>query len=77
MLLQAVYQLSVVFTIYYGGKYGNWGVFDTQDNRELLRTFVFNIFIFMQLFSQHNSRRVDNKIGIWYQVWFYEGSVYV
>ncbi|CAI4213507.1 unnamed protein product [Parascedosporium putredinis] len=33
----------------------------------LLQTMVFNTYVFMQLFNQHNCRRVDNHINIYYQ----------
>ncbi|KAL2202900.1 calcium-translocating P-type ATPase [Sarocladium strictum] len=63
ILLQAVYQLAVVFTLHYG----DFQVFNPDRSAAYLRTLTFNTFIFMQTFNQHNCRRVDNNIGIWYQ----------
>ncbi|EQK99641.1 ATPase, P-type, calcium-transporting, PMCA-type [Ophiocordyceps sinensis CO18] len=65
ILGQAVYQLAVVFTVHYAG----WDIFnpDTKFEAEKLQTLVFNIYVCMQFFNQHNCRRVDNKLDIWYQ----------
>ncbi|KAK0385096.1 hypothetical protein NLU13_7574 [Sarocladium strictum] len=63
ILLQAVYQLAVIFTLHYG----DFEVFNPDRSDAYLRTLTFNTFIFMQTFNQHNCRRVDNNIGIWYQ----------
>lgn len=65
ILGQAIYQLLVVFVVHYAG----WDIFDphTQPEIEKLQTLVFNIYVWMQFFNQHNCRRVDNKLDIWYQ----------
>ncbi|GJN86153.1 hypothetical protein PLIIFM63780_009730 [Purpureocillium lilacinum] len=65
ILGQAIYQLAVVFTIHYAG----WDLFDvdTRNEKHRLQTLVFNIYVWMQFFNQHNCRRVDNKLDIWYQ----------
>lgn len=65
ILGQAMYQLLVVFLVHYVG----WDVFnpDSADQVEKLQTLVFNIYVWMQFFNQHNCRRVDNKLDIWYQ----------
>lgn len=65
ILGQAIYQLVVVFTVHYAG----WEIFnpDTEFETEVLQTLVFNIYVWMQFFNQHNCRRVDNKLDIWYQ----------
>lgn len=49
--------------------YGAWDLFnpDTKNEIEALQTLVFNIYVWMQFFNQHNCRRVDNKLDIWYQ----------
>ncbi|RDA83389.1 hypothetical protein CP532_4726 [Ophiocordyceps camponoti-leonardi (nom. inval.)] len=72
ILGQSIYQLVVVFTVHFAG----WDIFnpDTQFEIEKLQTLVFNIYVWMQFFNQHNCRRVDNKLDIWYNVlrnpWF-------
>jgi Ca2+-transporting ATPase len=65
ILGQAIYQLAVVFTVHYAA----WDIFDlnTKEEIEKLQTLVFNIYVWMQFFNQHNCRRVDNKLDIWYQ----------
>lgn len=65
ILGQSIYQLLVVFLVHYIG----WDLFDptTKNEIEKLQTFVFNIYVWMQFFNQHNCRRVDNKLDIWYQ----------
>ncbi|OAA82295.1 P-type calcium ATPase [Akanthomyces lecanii RCEF 1005] len=65
ILGQSIYQLLVIFLVHYIG----WDIFDptTTNDIEKLQTFVFNIYVWMQFFNQHNCRRVDNKLDIWYQ----------
>lgn len=65
ILGQAIYQLLVIFLVHYVG----WDIFNpgTENEIEKLQTLVFNIYVWMQFFNQHNCRRVDNKVGIWYQ----------
>ncbi|KAK1245896.1 hypothetical protein MKX07_004965 [Trichoderma sp. CBMAI-0711] len=62
---QSIYQLLVVFLVHYVG----WDLFNpgTEHEIEKLQTLVFNIYVWMQFFNQHNCRRVDNKLDIWYQ----------
>ncbi|TLS30659.1 hypothetical protein PpBr36_03935 [Pyricularia pennisetigena] len=62
---QALYQLIVIFTLHYG-KDALWNP-QTETERDQLQTLVFNIYVWMQFFNQHNCRRVDNKLNIWYQ----------
>ncbi|RKL21168.1 Calcium-transporting ATPase 2 [Fusarium oxysporum] len=65
IICQAIYQLIVVFVVHYAG----WDLFnpDTEFEIEKLQTLVLNIYVWMQFFNQHNCRRVDNKLDIWYQ----------
>lgn len=65
ILCQAIYQLLVVFLVHYVGM--DTFVPDGNNRHEQLRTLVFNIYVWMQFFNQHNCRRVDNKLDIWYQ----------
>ncbi|KAI6434302.1 hypothetical protein MCOR21_002354 [Pyricularia oryzae] len=62
---QALYQLIVIFTLHYG-KDALWNP-QTKLQEDQLQTLVFNIYVWMQFFNQHNCRRVDNKLNIWYQ----------
>ena len=65
---QAIYQLVVTFTLYFGGpailKY------NTADPiiRLELNTMVFNAFVWMQIFNEFNNRRLDNKFNIFERV---------
>ncbi|OLN97932.1 Calcium-transporting ATPase 2-like protein 2 [Colletotrichum chlorophyti] len=65
ILGQAIYQLVLMFTLHYAGD----ALFNptTTADRESLQTMVFNIYVWMQFFNQHNCRRVDNRLNIWYQ----------
>ncbi|KAF7561459.1 hypothetical protein G7046_g2684 [Stylonectria norvegica] len=65
ILGQAIYQLVAMFVVHYGA----WDLFnpDTEFEIERLQTLAFNMYVWMQFFNQHNCRRVDNKLDIWYQ----------
>lgn len=65
---QSIYQLVVTFVLNFAGaKIFSW-------DHGHLQTVVFNTFVFMQIFNQYNSRRIDNKLnileGIWKNRWF-------
>ncbi|CAG8134065.1 unnamed protein product [Penicillium nalgiovense] len=66
---QSIYQLVVTFILNFAG-----GKIFTSWDYEHLQTVVFNTFVFMQIFNQYNSRRIDNKLnfmeGIWKNRWF-------
>ncbi|KAJ5135625.1 ATPase P-type K/Mg/Cd/Cu/Zn/Na/Ca/Na/H-transporter [Penicillium bovifimosum] len=60
---QSIYQLVVTFILNFaGGKIFSW-------EHEHLQTVVFNTFVFMQIFNQYNSRRIDNKLNIMERIW--------
>ncbi|KAJ5166831.1 ATPase P-type K/Mg/Cd/Cu/Zn/Na/Ca/Na/H-transporter [Penicillium canariense] len=65
---QSIYQLVVTFVLNFAGK----SIFPWDDGH--MQTVVFNTFVFMQIFNQYNSRRIDNKLnimeGIWRNKWF-------
>jgi Ca2+-transporting ATPase len=68
---QAIYQLIVTFTLYFGGmKIFNYG----PDRQQELNTMVFNTFVWMQIFNEFNNRRLDNKFnifeGVFKNYWF-------
>ncbi|CDM28491.1 hypothetical protein DTO013E5_1052 [Penicillium roqueforti] len=55
---QSIYQLVVTFVLNFAGdKIFSW-------DSGHLQTVVFNTFVFMQIFNQYNSRRIDNKLNI-------------
>jgi Ca2+-transporting ATPase len=55
---QSIYQLIVCFVLWFGGP----SFFDYPEAQ--LRTLIFNVFVFMQIFKLINSRRIDNKLNI-------------
>ena len=59
---QSIYQLVVTLILYFGGNsilsYG------TPGEKDRLHTTIFNTFVWMQIFNQYNSRRLDNKFNI-------------
>ncbi|PTB81726.1 cation transporting ATPase [Trichoderma longibrachiatum ATCC 18648] len=58
ILGQSIYQLTVCFVLWFGGP----SFFDYPEDQ--LRTLIFNVFVFMQIFKLVNSRRIDNKLNI-------------
>lgn len=56
---QAVYQLAVTFILYFAG-----GKIFTSWSQKELDTVVFNTFVWMQVFNELNSRRLDNRFNI-------------
>ncbi|EAW07747.1 putative P-type calcium ATPase [Aspergillus clavatus NRRL 1] len=69
---QSIYQLVVTLILNFAGK----SIFhlQTHDDEERLETMVFNTFVWMQIFNQWNSRRIDNGLnifeGIFRNRWF-------
>ncbi|CAH0042136.1 unnamed protein product [Clonostachys rhizophaga] len=55
---QSIFQLIVCFVLWFAGP-----SFLNYPEREL-RTFIFNVFVFMQIFKLVNSRRIDNQLNI-------------
>ncbi|KAI1436244.1 hypothetical protein GGR50DRAFT_693429 [Xylaria sp. CBS 124048] len=63
---QAIYQLAVTFTLYYGAY--AIGIAEREDTTLVFSTrrdtLVFNTFVWMQIFNQWNNRRLDNGFNI-------------
>lgn len=59
---QSIFQLVVTFILYFGG--ASIFSYETSREREQLQTVVFNTFVWMQIFNQYNSRRLDNGFNI-------------
>ncbi|OAP54446.1 calcium-translocating P-type ATPase, PMCA-type [Fonsecaea erecta] len=59
---QSIYQLVVTLVLYFGGD----GIlsYQTQHEKNALQSTIFNTFVWMQIFNQYNSRRLDNKFNI-------------
>ena len=57
---QAVYQLIITFVLYFAGPH----FLPRSYTPAQIDTMVFNTFVWMQVFNQYNSRRLDNKFNI-------------
>ncbi|OJJ49724.1 hypothetical protein ASPZODRAFT_128236 [Penicilliopsis zonata CBS 506.65] len=59
---QSIYQLVVTLVLNFAGV----SIFNytTEAQKDQLQTVVFNTFVWMQVFNQYNSRRVDNHLNI-------------
>ena len=87
---QSIFQLTVTLILNFGATsiFSNnfFHVLDpgtrTQadaDHRQL-QTFIFNTFVWMQIFNQYNNRRLDNKLNIFEGVtrnWFFIGIQFI
>ncbi|KIE00519.1 plasma membrane calcium-transporting ATPase 2, partial [Metarhizium majus ARSEF 297] len=61
---QSIFQLAATFTLYFaGGSLLNYNTDDPQVRLQL-DTLIFNTFVWMQIFNEFNSRRLDNKLNI-------------
>lgn len=64
---QAIFQLVITFVLFFGQKQGDGGgllTWRTEEEHTKLRAFVFNCFVWMQIFNMFNNRRLDNKFNI-------------
>lgn len=61
---QAIFQLAVTFTLYFAGP--EILGYDRSDSTKMLEldTIIFNTFVWMQIFNEFNSRRLDNQFNI-------------
>jgi P-type Ca2+ transporter type 2C len=63
ILLQSVYQITIILLIHFlGVKVQDFE--STSGNDTIVRTLVFNTFVFAQIFNSVNSRRLDRKLNI-------------
>lgn len=63
ILGQAIFQIVVnLIAIYCGPRLFHLG--DSTYDQAVLRTMVFNIFVFLQVFNEINCRRIDNTINV-------------
>ncbi|OAX78423.1 calcium-translocating P-type ATPase, PMCA-type [Emergomyces africanus] len=64
---QSIYQLVVIFILNFAGENILNYEFDGEDFENEIGRFkalIFNTFVFMQIFNQYNSRRIDNGFNI-------------
>ncbi|KAL6718058.1 plasma membrane calcium [Lecanora helva] len=59
---QSIFQLVVTLTLYFAG--ASLLGYRTEFKTDQLQTLIFNSFVWMQIFNQYNSRRIDNKFNI-------------
>ncbi|KAK2591361.1 plasma membrane calcium [Conoideocrella luteorostrata] len=60
---QAIFQLTITFTLYFAG--ASILGYDNSPQKKLeLDTIIFNAFVWMQIFNEFNNRRLDNKFNI-------------
>ncbi|CEI89022.1 Putative Calcium-translocating P-type ATPase, PMCA-type [Rhizopus microsporus] len=63
ILGQAIFQIAVNFiVIYLGGPI--FHLSDSEYDQKVLRTMVFNIFVFLQVFNEINCRRIDQTLNV-------------
>ncbi|KAI8090785.1 PMCA-type calcium-translocating P-type ATPase [Thamnidium elegans] len=63
ILGQAIFQIIInLIAIYLGPRIFDLG--ETTYDQAVLRTMVFNIFVFLQVFNEINCRRIDNTINV-------------
>jgi Ca2+-transporting ATPase len=64
---QSIYQLAVSLLLFFGGS----SVFGYRlpDDQPRLQTFIFNAFVWMQIFNQYNCRCLDNRFNIFEGMW--------
>ncbi|KIK34167.1 hypothetical protein CY34DRAFT_17910 [Suillus luteus UH-Slu-Lm8-n1] len=63
ILIQSVYQITIILLFHFLG-ITILGYADTSGNATIVQTFVFNVFVFAQIFNLVNSRRLDRKLNI-------------
>ncbi|CAG8464180.1 6543_t:CDS:2 [Ambispora gerdemannii] len=59
---QSIFQLVITLTLLYAGN--DILNYNTTEEREQLPTLIFNTFVFLQIFNEVNSRRLDHKLNI-------------
>lgn len=87
---QSIFQLIVTLILNFGAtsifSHNFFHVSDpgtrtqAEANHRQLQTFIFNTFVWMQVFNQYNNRRLDNKLNIFEGVsrnWFFIGIQFI
>jgi len=63
ILLQSVYQVAMILVFYFMGL-DILGLEHTEKNEVIVKTLIFNAFVFAQIFNSVNCRRLDSKLNI-------------
>jgi Ca2+-transporting ATPase len=61
---QSIYKLVVTLTLYFAGHHILHNILDEEKSQLQLDTIIFNTFVWMQIFNELNSRRLDNHLNI-------------
>ncbi|KAJ2958565.1 hypothetical protein NQZ79_g5887 [Umbelopsis isabellina] len=68
ILGEAIFQIALnLVLITYGDKIFHLG--DTAYDQAVLRTLVFNTFVFLQIFNEINCRRIDDTLNVFKNIW--------
>ncbi|KAJ4362321.1 plasma membrane calcium [Neocucurbitaria cava] len=68
---QALYQISATFTLHFAGPR-----FLPSYPEAEMRSLIFNMFVWLQIFNQYNNRRLDNRLNIFVGIhrnWYFIG----
>ncbi|KDR79013.1 hypothetical protein GALMADRAFT_64503 [Galerina marginata CBS 339.88] len=63
ILMQSIYQIIVILVFHFRG-IDILGMEHTTHNELVIKTLVFNAFVFAQIFNSINCRRLDNKLNV-------------
>ena len=63
ILMQSVYQIFVILLFHFKGV-DFLGLEHSEQNERIVKTLVFNAFVFAQIFNSINCRRLDSKLNI-------------
>ncbi|KEF52838.1 Ca2+-transporting ATPase [Exophiala aquamarina CBS 119918] len=75
---QSIYQLVVTLILYFAG--ASILSYETDGEHKRLQSTIFNTFVWMQIFNQYNSRRLDNNFNIFEGIlknWWFIGIQFV
>lgn len=61
--MQPIYQIIIILVFHFRGEQF-LGLQDEVDGHSILKTLVFNAFVFAQIFNSVNCRRLYNKLNI-------------
>ena len=71
---QSLFQLTVLFVLYYAATSFHNGSFFLARNDDEMRTVVFNAFVFCQIFNEYNARKINFEYnifsGLFKSAWF-------
>ncbi|KAJ3515894.1 hypothetical protein NLJ89_g1472 [Agrocybe chaxingu] len=63
ILMQSIYQITIIFIFHFRGL-NILSLEHNEQNEKVIKTLVFNAFVFAQIFNSVNCRRLDSKLNI-------------